>query len=140
MEFDLLGRSEGIPLVLHQPMDVFFFRSSKTSRKGVTSTVLLSRSGSLIAAVIFPCITSLAKVLVMSSTDLAFLEDTNFSCINRTSFIKRFRSPCFQRASLHSIAALCSLLFDVLDGFWRIRDESTINALSGIKFSYFTSA
>ena len=54
--------------------------------------------------------------------------------MNRISFINIFRSPCLQRANIRFIATLCSLVLDVAEGFCKITEESTINALKATEF------
>ena len=112
----------------------FSFNPSKISGERSSKPEELSLSRNLIAAESFPCITNLAKTLEISSTERGFLEVMNRSCINLTSFINRFKSPCFQRTNLRCIAVLCSLLFEVAEGFWRIKDGSTIKAFNAIEF------
>ena len=96
--------------------------------------VELSLSKSLIAAVGFPWKTSFIKTLDMSSNVLTFFDFSNFPWMNLTSFSKRSKSPCLHRFNLHSIAALCSLLLEVADGFCSVKVGSTIKAFKATEF------
>ena len=99
----------------------------------LSKPVELSLSKGLIVADNFPWKTSFAKTLDMSSTVLAF-KFTNFPWMNLISFSKRSKSPCHHRFNLHSIAALCFLLLEVVDGFCRIMVCSTINVFKATEF------
>ena len=113
----------------------FSFSPSRTSGVRLSKPVELSLSKCLIAAGNFPWKTSFAKTLDMSSTVLAFFEFTDFPWMNLTSFSKRSKSPCLQGLifvlSLHYV---CSLLFEVADGFCRIKVGSTIKAFKATEF------
>lgn len=123
VEYNQLDRATNSPLQYQPPLGD---RSSRPDE--------LSLSRSFIAADNFPCRTSFQKTLDTSSTVLAFLEFTNFPCINLTSLSNKSRSPCFQRANRRSIAALCSLLLEVADAFCRIKVGSTMNAFKATEF------
>ena len=52
--------------------------------------------------------------------------------MNLTSFSKRSKFPFLHRLNLRSIAALCSLLLEVADGFCRMKAGSTIKAFKAL--------
>ena len=112
----------------------FSFNPSKISGGKSNYPEELSLSRKLIAADIFPCITNLANILEISSTERVFFELTKRFCMDLTSFISKFKSPCFHRVNLRCIAVLCSLLLEVAEGFWRIREGSTIKAFKAMEF------
>ena len=94
--------------------------------------LLLSRS--FIAAANFPCRTSFVKNFGYVLDRPSFLRVHKFPLYKLHFFKQQIKIPCFQRVNRRSIAALCSLLLEVADGFCRIKVGSTMNAIKATEF------
>ena len=63
-----------------------------------------------------------------------FLRVHKFPLYKPHFFKQQIKIPCFQRVNRRSIAAMCSLLLEVADGFCRIKVGSTMNAFKATEF------